>query len=895
MAAVKSTTLQVRFTVDGDGKVKVAFADVARGGEQAAAALDRAGREADNAGRRFDGMQTTAKRAGTALGLALAAGATAAAIAVKHAIDQADEIRDLSIRLGTGTETLSAYAYAAKQTGTDIESLGTGLKILSKNAADALNPTSQQAKVFEALGVSVTDATGKLKPLKQLVPEIADKFKLIQDGTTKAALAQALFGRSGLELTEFLNQGSKGLQAYADKARELGIVISQETANNADDFNDTLGDLKATVDGMALQLASALLPELKNAASDLVELARNGDLASDAAAVLGAGFHAAASLLKEYENAVNRVSIALEGLINLSAGMDEVQANLRSFGLAEGSVADGLQKMRDANREGQAQLDALIKSQQPKPVQVQFITADSGSLPESAKAMSAGEAAAREHAAELEKRLAKALSNPSTSTNHDAERAAERLKKALEEMTSAEQAWQNELGKDANPIAAEYADRLRKINDEAEKFARDGVGADKIADFTEKMKALATQLRDQDIARFQREFDDETAAMVAQMRGPVPQALEQYRVSVRELDKALQSGLITQGEYNDRLAALQRQRDEPGGRMLQDLQMQLDLLGATNEQQDLYNRLVSLGVDANSQLGQAIAAMVHQLHEQGKAVADQVGAMDGLRDSTRGFFTDLMHGVGVWDALKKAADNFAARIEDIIANRATERLFGEQGSANDGASGGRLSGFFGSLFGVDQGKKGDSAAALSGAAGQLAASATPLYGAAAALETAAAALASATAAGGGLGGGGGGGGGGGWIGTLFSAFGSGWGSGGGAMADTGGYGSWDGALAAAFGGGRAAGGSTQAGHFYRVNENQPELLEMGGSLFLMMGGRNGRVLSRDQEERYAGAGGRGDTHISVTVPVTGRVDRRTRTQIGANTAQEIRGAMASIA
>jgi hypothetical protein len=36
MAAVKSTTLQVRFTVDGDGKVKVAFADVARGGEQAA-------------------------------------------------------------------------------------------------------------------------------------------------------------------------------------------------------------------------------------------------------------------------------------------------------------------------------------------------------------------------------------------------------------------------------------------------------------------------------------------------------------------------------------------------------------------------------------------------------------------------------------------------------------------------------------------------------------------------------------------------------------------------------------------------------------------------------------------------------------------------------------------
>jgi TP901 family phage tail tape measure protein len=107
----------------------------------------------------------------------------------KHAIDQADAIRDLSIRIGTSTETLSAYGYAATQTGTDIESLGRGLKILAKNVAAGLDSTSAQAGLFKQLGITVTDAGGQLKNMSELIPEIADKFKSLEDGTTKAALA----------------------------------------------------------------------------------------------------------------------------------------------------------------------------------------------------------------------------------------------------------------------------------------------------------------------------------------------------------------------------------------------------------------------------------------------------------------------------------------------------------------------------------------------------------------------------------------------------------------------------------------------------------------------------------------------------------------------------------
>jgi TP901 family phage tail tape measure protein len=43
------------------------------------------------------------------------------------------------------------------------------------------------------------------------------------------------------------------------------------------------------------------------------------------------------------------------------------------------------------------------------------------------------------------------------------------------------------------------------------------------------------------------------------------------------------------------------------------------------------------------------------------------------------------------------------------------------------------------------------------------------------------------------------------------------------------------------GGARATGGPVNAGHFYRVNELGPELLQMSGMTYLMMGGANGQI------------------------------------------------------
>lgn len=141
------------------------------------------------AAKRSKEIEASAKRMGVALGLAFTAAATAVVYAVKQAIDNADKLNDISIRLGIGAEALSTYAYAAKQSGTDIESLSTGLTRFTKNIAAAADAGSSQGKVFAALGVDVKDAAGNLRSVEDLLPEIADRFKTLKNPTLESALA----------------------------------------------------------------------------------------------------------------------------------------------------------------------------------------------------------------------------------------------------------------------------------------------------------------------------------------------------------------------------------------------------------------------------------------------------------------------------------------------------------------------------------------------------------------------------------------------------------------------------------------------------------------------------------------------------------------------------------
>jgi hypothetical protein len=218
------------------------------------------------------GMQKSFSALGTTLatlGVGISAGAFASMI--KDAINLQDEIGKVAQRIGTSTESLSALAYSAKLSDVSFESLQRTMKNLAVGMVDSQAGTGEAKDAFEALKISVTDASGSLKTNEQVLFEIADSFKNMEDGAGKTALAVRLFKKGGEELIPLLNQGAAGLKANADEARRFGIVISGEAAKAAEEFNDNLTRISEAGRGFKMAVANDILPWLSRMIEQFIE------------------------------------------------------------------------------------------------------------------------------------------------------------------------------------------------------------------------------------------------------------------------------------------------------------------------------------------------------------------------------------------------------------------------------------------------------------------------------------------------------------------------------------------------------------------------------------------------------------------------------------------------
>ncbi len=234
----------------------------------------RASKQAEKFAKDIDRQISTAARAIAAAGAAAAVGLAAM---VKSSIDSMDHLVDLREQLGLSTETLSELGYAAKLSGSDLDELVKGLNVLAKNAATAARGSGAAADAFSAIGVSVKNADGSLKSTDQLLSDVADAFSKYEDGAGKAAVAQEIFGKSGVSLIPFLNQGSAGIKELREEADKFGATIRDDAADAAAKFNDNLDKLHAGFTGIGNQIAQKVLPALTAITDRFVDAAKDGN------------------------------------------------------------------------------------------------------------------------------------------------------------------------------------------------------------------------------------------------------------------------------------------------------------------------------------------------------------------------------------------------------------------------------------------------------------------------------------------------------------------------------------------------------------------------------------------------------------------------------------------
>lgn len=190
---------------------------------------------------------------------------------VGSVIELGGKINDQSAKTGVAAETLQEYTFAAGLASVGNEELVGSLGKLNKGLAE-LKTTGKgnAADGLKSIGIALNDPAVKAQNLDEILLEIADKFQEMPDGPKKVAAAMDLFGKSGASLIPFLNQGGDGINRLKQEARELGVVIDNDTIASLDDLGDNVDRLKAGWQGVKNQAVAAILPLLSDLMPGLI-------------------------------------------------------------------------------------------------------------------------------------------------------------------------------------------------------------------------------------------------------------------------------------------------------------------------------------------------------------------------------------------------------------------------------------------------------------------------------------------------------------------------------------------------------------------------------------------------------------------------------------------------
>lgn len=212
-------------------------------------------------------------------GVSTAAGGALVAIGgmAYKAASAADDLNTLAKQTGLSTDTLQSAQYAADRVDVSFETFtGSIAKMTGKLR------TNEEG--FTALGIATRDANGNLLSSEEIFFNAADALSHISNETERDIAAQELFGKSAADLSGILDDGGAAFREYGDQAREMGLILDEETLNSLNAVNDEIDSIKADAlasfakaGAEALEALSPVLDDVADAISKVLEWIGNLD------------------------------------------------------------------------------------------------------------------------------------------------------------------------------------------------------------------------------------------------------------------------------------------------------------------------------------------------------------------------------------------------------------------------------------------------------------------------------------------------------------------------------------------------------------------------------------------------------------------------------------------
>jgi hypothetical protein len=190
----------------------------------------------------------------------------------KAAFETAEKVGDLAQTLGVSTQRIQEMSFVAGVAGGNLDGVSESLVRLTRAQVEARDGNKQNSEAFRALGISITDTQGRLKPTDDLILEVTHSLAGLQDGSIKNAIAIQLLGRGAGEAIPFFNKLGSEYDELRQKALEFNLVLSSAQQKELEETQTSFNTLGQEIKGAGNSLALALVPAIKEVVADFEEL-----------------------------------------------------------------------------------------------------------------------------------------------------------------------------------------------------------------------------------------------------------------------------------------------------------------------------------------------------------------------------------------------------------------------------------------------------------------------------------------------------------------------------------------------------------------------------------------------------------------------------------------------
>lgn len=183
-------------------------------------------------------------------------------------VEQAADLNDSAVALGTTTQALQEMGYTAILSGLSVEEMNSAIGRLNRSMQGATDGSSKElAKALKDLDIDTkqfTDSVDLFQAVGAAIGEIEDPYK-------RAAVAAEFFGKSSAKLLPLFAEGEEGIEKLREEAQNLGFVFDGDFVDASAEVDDNLDRISFGLRGVATTIISLFLPYVRIAVEKLVE------------------------------------------------------------------------------------------------------------------------------------------------------------------------------------------------------------------------------------------------------------------------------------------------------------------------------------------------------------------------------------------------------------------------------------------------------------------------------------------------------------------------------------------------------------------------------------------------------------------------------------------------